>query len=128
MAKIKVLAGDFLHGVGAYESGVVSIETALYPWPGINILVTDIKHINVVNQTPITLTHGCAGMGLAAAMAIAPTWSMTDTAMARADAEVTFWIELRDGRKMLCLTDIDTYRHLEAGCSRPTSGYEQEET
>ncbi|MGF6149938.1 hypothetical protein [Pseudomonas fluorescens] len=128
MAKIKVLAGDFLHGVGAYESGVVSIETALYPWPGINVLVTDIKHINVVNQTPITLTHGCAGMGLAAAMAIAPTWSVTDTAMARADAEVTFWIELRDGRKMLCLTDIDTYRHLEAGCSRPTSGYEQEET
>ncbi|WP_347929410.1 hypothetical protein [Pseudomonas helvetica] len=127
MAKIKVLAGDFLHGVGAYDSGVVSIETALYPWPGISVPVTDIKHINVINQTPIALTQRCAGMGLAAAMAIAPTWSVTDTAMARADADVTFWIELRDGRKMLCLTDIDTYRHLEAGCSHPISGIDQEE-
>ncbi|MGE8175375.1 hypothetical protein [Pseudomonas fluorescens] len=127
MAKINVLAGDFLHGVGVYESGVVSIETALYPWPGINVPATDIKHINVVNQTPIALTQCPAGMGLAAAMAIAPTWSVTDTAMTRADAEVTFWIELRDGRKMLCLTDIATYRRLDAGCSRPTSGYDQEE-
>lgn len=37
MAKIKILAGDFLDGHAVYEPGYITIETAVYPWPRLKI-------------------------------------------------------------------------------------------
>lgn len=121
MANIQILAGDFLYGVGTCGPGVINVETALYPWPGLNVPVTDIKDFTLLNQAPQSLTQNPAGMGLAATLALAPLCAVTDTALSHDEAQVTFWVELKDGRKMLCLTDADTYRHLEVSAGRHAS-------
>lgn len=118
MAKIKILAGDFLHGTGTYDSGVMNVQTALYPWPGVNISIADIDHFTPLNRYAQSPTQTPVGMGLAAAMAIAPMCSTTDMSPLRSSEEVTFWANFRDGRKILCMADVETYRRMENGVSR----------
>jgi len=113
MAKIQVLAGDFLYGQAIYQSGYINIETALYPWPGINVPVSDIKTLEIDSESSIRSIPSALGLGLAGAMMLGPFGAAAGLMLAEDKKEVTFWLELKDGRKLAGVTDADTYLNIE---------------
>ncbi|WP_397448709.1 hypothetical protein [Pseudomonas sp. NA-150] len=119
MAKINVLAGDFLQGEGHYESGVITIETALYPWPGLTIPVSEIRTMQVASETARKHPESALGLSLAGAMFLGPVGAVAGLVLAKDTVEVTFWAELKDGRKLLGATDPMTYHTMESCTRRP---------
>ncbi len=119
MAKIQVLAGDFLHGQAAYHSGYINIETALYPWPGINVSVSELKSLEIDHDACTHSLPTALGLGMAGAMMLGPAGAAAGLMFSENTKDVTFWAELKDGRKFAGVTDAETYLSLEkAVCAR----------
>lgn len=112
MANIKVLAGDFLQGDGEYRGSTLTLETPLYPWPGVNVAVSTIKTLEVASAACGTRVETAIGLGLAGAMFLGPVGAAAGMLLARDETEVTFWATLRDGRRFLAATDDRTYQRL----------------
>jgi hypothetical protein len=119
MAKIKVLAGDFLQGEGEYQGGALCIETPLYPWPGIKIAGANIKSLEVASEASGKKVEDAIGLGLAGALVLGPVGAAAGLFMASEQTEVTFWATLKDGRKLLAATDDKTYRQLAGHVAKP---------
>jgi hypothetical protein len=119
MANVKVLAGDFLQGDGEYRGSTLTLETPLYPWPGVNIAVNTIKTIEVASEASGPHVETAIGLGLAGAMFLGPVGAAAGMFLARDETEVTFWVALRDGRRFLAATDDRTYRRLAQQIARP---------
>lgn len=113
MAKINVLAGDFLQGDGEYRSGTITLVTPLFPWPGISIRHSDIKSVKVASQAHNRNIEGAIGRGLAGALVFGPLGAAAGMMMSTESNEVTFLATLKDGRTMLAATDERTYRNME---------------
>jgi hypothetical protein len=121
MAKIQVLAGDFLHGQAAYHSGCINIETALYPWPGLNVAVSELKTLEVDSETSARSLPSALGLGVVGAMMLGPLGAAAGLMFSEETKEVTFWAELKDGRKFAGVTDAETYLSLEKAACKATS-------
>jgi hypothetical protein len=118
MAKIQVLAGDFLHGQAAYHTGCINIETALYPWPGINVSVLDLKSLEIDYDACTHSLPSALGLGTAGAMMLGPMGAAAGLMFSEDTKEVSFWAEFKDGRKFAGVTDAETYLSLEkAACT-----------
>jgi hypothetical protein len=115
MSKVKVLAGDFLQGDGEYHSGLLNVETPLYPWPGIKIPVTSVKSIEVATTGSNKKLEDAISLGLAGALVLGPLGAAAGVFLASEEIEVTFWVTLKDGRRLLAATDDRTYREIEGG-------------
>ncbi|MDB5980154.1 MAG: ribosome assembly protein 4 [Pseudomonas sp.] len=118
MAKIQVLAGDFLDGRANYYSGHINVETALYPWPGLNVPVSDIKSLQIDSETATPSIPSALGLGLAGAMILGPLGAAAGLMLAEDKKEITFYMALEDGRKLVGVTDADTYSSLEKAASK----------
>lgn len=114
MAKIKILAGDFLDGHAAYEPGSITIETVVYPWPGVKISTQEIRDVTLVSESSYRDVSSSVSLGLAGAMVLGPIGAVAGLMLAGEKDEVTFSLALRDGRSMLCAADGCTYRKLES--------------
>jgi hypothetical protein len=121
MAKIQVLAGDFLQGQAAYHAGCINIETALYPWPGLNVSVSELKTLEVDSETSARSLPSALGLGIAGAMMLGPLGAAAGLMFAEETKEVTFWAELKDGRKFVGVTDGETYLDLEKAACKAAS-------
>lgn len=119
MANVKVLAGDFLQGEGEYRGSTLTLETPLYPWPGVNISVNTIKSLEIASSSSGTDVENAIGLGLAGAMVLGPVGAAAGMMLARNETEVTFWATLKDGRKFLAATDERTYKKLVGQITRP---------
>ncbi|HEX8593958.1 MAG TPA: hypothetical protein VF682_11885 [Pseudomonas sp.] len=119
MAKIKVLAGDFLQGDGEYNSGAIRIETPLYPWPGISIPGKALKSVEVASQASSTKVDDAIGFGLAGALMLGPVGAAAGLMLAGEETEVTFWATLKNGKKFLAATDDRTYRKIATHVAKP---------
>lgn len=111
MAKMYILAGDFLQGEGEYHCGAIIVETALYPWPGARINANEIRSVTPVREMtthPFTprLTESLV-LGLSA------------NATGPDVTQETFWITLKDGRKLLGKADRSTYQQLQQQAATP---------
>ena len=114
MATIKIVAGDFLDGSAEFESGFISIQTTVYPWPGVKIATTEIRDVTVISETSYRDLSSAVGLGLAGALALGPIGAVAGVMLADDEVELTFSIQLRDGRSLLCAADKLTYQSLEA--------------
>ncbi|WP_223547359.1 hypothetical protein [Pseudomonas sp. A-B-19] len=114
MAKIKILSGDFLDGHATYEPGFITIETSVYPWPGLKISTQEIRDLTLVSESSYRDVSGSVSLGLAGAMVLGPIGAVAGLMLAGEKDEVTFSLALRDGRSMLCATDGCTYRNIES--------------
>lgn len=119
MAKVKVLAGDLLQGDGEYHSGVFTLETPLYPWPGIKVLVSSVKSLEIATTGSNKRLEDAVSLGFTGALLLGPLGAAAGVIMAGQEKEVTFWVTLEDGRKVLAATDVGTYREIERGVKRP---------
>ncbi|MDB6049244.1 MAG: hypothetical protein JWR17_1990 [Pseudomonas sp.] len=119
MTKVKVLAGDFLQGDGEYHAGLLNLETPLYPWPGISIPVTSLKAIEVATTGSNKKLEDAISLGLAGALMLGPLGAAAGVIFANEETEVTFWVTLKDGRRLLAATDDGTFREIERGVRRP---------
>ena len=118
MAKIKILAGDFLEGSAVLEPGFITIETAVYPWPGLKIATSEILDATVVSETSYRDVSSTVGLGLAGALALGPIGAVAGLILADDEIELTFSMQLRDGRSLLCATEKRTYRDIEAAIGK----------
>lgn len=118
MARIQVLAGDFLHGQAAYYSGCINIETALYPWPGINVSVSDLRSLEIDHDASARSLPSALGLGMAGVMMLGPCGAAAGLMFAEDAKDVTFWAELKDGRKFAGVTDAETYLSLEKAATQ----------
>ncbi|CAM3082616.1 hypothetical protein BZK31_00775 [Pseudomonas floridensis] len=112
MAKIKVLAGDFLQGDGEYRSGTITLVTPLFPWPGISFKHNDIKSVEIASQASSIKMDGAIGYGLAGALMLGPVGAAAGVMLAGEEKEITFMTTFKDGRKLLAATDDRTYQKL----------------
>jgi hypothetical protein len=112
MAKIKVLAGDFLQGDGEYRSGTITLVTALHPWPGVSLKQSDIKHMEIASEASSTKMENALGLGLAGALVLGPVGAAAGMIFASEQKEITFMITLKDGRKLLAATDDKTFQRI----------------
>jgi hypothetical protein len=113
MARIQVLAGDFLYGQAVYNSGCINIETALYPWPGINVSVSDLKTLEIDHDASGHSLPSALGVGMAGALMLGPMGAAGGLMFSEDTKEVSFWAELKDGRKFAGVTDAETYLSIE---------------
>lgn len=118
MAKIKILAGDFLEGSAELEPGFITIQTAVYPWPGLKITTCEILEVTVVNESSYRDVSSAVGLGLAGALALGPIGAVAGVILADDEIELTFSMQLRDGRSLLCATDKRTYLDIEAAIGK----------
>ncbi|KQQ55809.1 hypothetical protein ASF84_10785 [Pseudomonas sp. Leaf127] len=112
MAKINVLAGDFLQGDGEYRAGTLTLVTPLFPWPGISFKHSDIKSMEIASQGSNKKIDGAIGLGLAGALMLGPVGAAAGVMLAREEKEVTFMVNLKEGRTLLAATDDKTFRRM----------------
>ncbi|MCO8166932.1 hypothetical protein NJC40_03960 [Pseudomonas sp. 21LCFQ02] len=110
MAKINVLAGDFLQGDGEYRSGTITLVTPLFPWPGISFRHSDIKSVEIASQGHNRSLEGTLGRGLAGALVLGAVGAAAGMMLGGEGKEITFLATLKDGRALLGATDDGTYR------------------
>ncbi len=122
MAKMKVLAGDFLQGSGEYHGAVLSIESALYPWPGISINTSMIRSIEVVGREENKDSSNAWLQGAAGSLLMGqPGAAVAGFTPGNGCKEVTFLATLKDGRKLLASLDEAAFSRLyTAHCTRKT--------
>ena len=118
MAKINILAGDFLEGSAVYEPGFITIQTAVYPWPGLKIATSEILDTMVVSETSYRDVSSAVGLGLAGALALGPIGAVAGVMLADDEVELTFSMQLRDGRSLLCAAEKRTYRDIETAIGK----------
>lgn len=121
MAKIKILAGDFLDGCAVFEPGLITIETAVYPWPGLKIATCEILDATVVSETSHRDVSSAVGLGLAGALALGPIGAVAGVMLADDEIELTFSMQLRDGRSLLCAAEKRAFRDIEAAIGKPAT-------
>lgn len=124
MAKIKVLAGDFLQGDGEYYSGSITLETPLYPWPGTRISISTIKALEIASKASNKKIDDAIALGLAGAIVLGPLGAAAGFMLASEEIEVTFLATLKDGRKLLAATDDKTYRQIASAVHRPSEFFQ----
>jgi hypothetical protein len=97
-----------------FSFGEIVSQTTVYPWPGLNIATTEILDTTLVGETTYRDTSSAIGLGLAGALALGPIGAVVGVMWADDEIELTFSIQLRYGRSLLCAADKRTYRSIEA--------------
>jgi len=114
MAKMKILAGDFLQGSGDYHGAVLSIESALYPWPGITISTSMIRSIEIVGKEENKDISSALLQGAVGSLVMGPLGAVAGFMLGNEHKEVTFLATLKDGRKFLATLDEKAFSRLNA--------------
>ena len=112
MAKMKILAGDFLQGNGEYHGAVLSIESVLYPWPGITINTSMIRSIEVVGKEENKDISSALLQGAAGSLVMGPLGAVAGFMLGNEYKDVTFLATLQDGRRFLATLDETAFTRL----------------
>lgn len=114
MAKVKILAGDFLQGSGEYCDGVLSIETPIFPWPGISIQIAKIRSIEVVGEEINKPLGASVLQGVAGGLVLGPLGAIAGFLLGEPCKEITFLATLKDGRTILAAIDETAFSQLDS--------------
>ena len=110
MAKISVLAGDFLQGDASYQAGVSTLQTILSN--PVRIPIKSICTLETACVDSVKNAKDALGFGIAGAMLLGPVGAVAGYLIAGEETEITFIAELKDGRKLLAVTKEETYREI----------------
>lgn len=119
MANLRVLAGDFLQGDGEYLGSTLTLETPLYPWPGIKIPANAIRTLELSGAGPALHADHAAIPGTISAALSSQTNLLTGGMAVSHRVEMTFWVTLKDGRKFLAAVDEKAYQRLALQIAKP---------
>lgn len=115
MAKITVLAGDFLEGDGQLRFGTLVLRTDTHRWAGEAI---SLKNLELVEASEGNVTENCGAGEVATATRLPNLTAFLAELMRRSPKKsVTFIAWFKDGRKLLASTESDTYTKLQAAIS-----------
>ncbi|RON10066.1 hypothetical protein BK659_09185 [Pseudomonas brassicacearum] len=111
MAKINVLAGNFLQGDSEYREGAFRLKTPFNPALGVKVQASAFKTLEVASEDSVA-NKDAIGYGIAGAMLLGPVGAIAGYLMAGKETEITFIATFKDGSKLLAATDSDTYRDI----------------
>ncbi len=111
MAKVTVLAGNFLQGESDYREGAFRLKTLLNPAAGVKVQASAFKALEVTTQESVT-NRDAIGYSIAGAMLLGPVGAIAGYLMAGKETEITFIATFKDGSKLLAATDSDTFRDI----------------
>lgn len=109
MTRLTVQAGDFLQGEGEYSNGSLTLKTATNPTAGEKIALTRIKEMTIANQESSKSLSSAIGWGMAGALVAGPIGLIAGLWLGGKEEEITFVATLKDGRKLMAITDVKTY-------------------
>ena len=115
MAKIKVLAGDFLEGDGMFSSNIFLLKTEKKKsWGGEAIPLDQLETIEIATEENVKKIGGTVGWGVAGAALLGPVGLLAGVLLGGKKKEVTFVAKFKDGRKLFASTDSKTFTKLQA--------------
>ena len=114
MAKVKVLAGDFLEGNGEYSWGSLVLKTKEHSWAGETIPLTKLETVEIATEESVKKIGGTVGWGAAGAVILGPVGLLAGLLLGGKKKEITFVAKFKDGRKLLAQTDSKTFTKLQA--------------
>lgn len=114
MARITVLAGDFLKGRSAYGFGSLVLRTEAHFISGETIPLSELESVEVASEESVKKIGGTIGWGAAGALVLEPVGLLAGLLLGGKKKEVTFVAKFRDGRKLLATTDSGTFTKLQA--------------
>lgn len=117
MSKLTIQSGDFLRGEGEYANGTFTLKSNRNPTSGEKIPITRVKHVTVASQETSKSLGSALKWGLAGALVLGPVGLMVGLWLGSKSEEITFIATLKDGRKLMAITDGKTYSKL-AGTGR----------
>ena len=114
MAKIKVLAGDFLEGDSQYSWGSLILRTEEHSWAGEAIPLDQLDTVDIATEESVKKIGGTVGWGAAGAIILGPVGLLAGLLLGGKKKEVTFVAKFKDGRRLMASTDSKTYTKLQA--------------
>ena len=114
MAKVKVLAGDFLKGDGQFGFGSLTLKTKKHRIVGETIPITELEDVEVATEENVKKLGGTVGWGAAGALVFGPVGLLAGLLLGGNNKQVTFVAKFKDGRKLLAITDSKTFTKLQA--------------
>ncbi|HFU75176.1 MAG TPA: hypothetical protein ENK91_15675 [Bacteroidetes bacterium] len=114
MAKIKVLAGDFLEGDSEYSWGSLVLKTEEHSWVGETISLNQLDTVDIATEESVKKLGGTVGWGAAGAVILGPVGLLAGLLLGGKKKEVTFVAKFKDGRKLMASTDSKTFTKLQA--------------
>lgn len=72
MAKVKVLAGDFLEGDGQCSWGSLTLKTKEHSWVGETIPLNQLDTVDIATEESVKKIGGTVGWGAAGAVILGP--------------------------------------------------------
>ncbi|MCY1397532.1 hypothetical protein D9M71_125400 [compost metagenome] len=112
MTRLTIQAGDFLQGEGEYTDGAITLRTLKNPQQGEKITLNRIKEMTIANQESSRSLGSTLGWGMAGALVAGPIGMIAGMWLGGKEEEVTFVAKLKDGRKLMAITDAKTYTKL----------------
>lgn len=114
MAKVKVLAGDFLESDGEYSWGSLKLKTKEHSWVGETIPLNQLDTVDIATEESVKKIGGTVGWGAAGAVILGPVGLLAGLLLGGKKKEVTFVAKFKDGRKLMASTDSKTFTKLQA--------------
>ena len=118
MAKINVLAGDFVAGKHSqFVFGTFIMARDEMGWTGYkteNYLKDQIETIEVASEESVKKWGGTIGWSAVGALALGPVGLLAGLLLGGKKNEVTFVTVFKDGKKFLGTTDSKTYTKIRA--------------
>ncbi|UVJ42739.1 hypothetical protein NVV94_19355 [Pseudomonas sp. LS1212] len=121
MTRLTVQAGDFLQGEGEYSNGSLILKTNTNPNAGEKIALTRIKEMTIANQESSKSLGSAIGWGMAGALVAGPIGLIAGLWLGGKEEEITFVATLKDGRKLMAITDVKTYTKMAGNWQRRMS-------
>jgi hypothetical protein len=112
MSKLMIQSGDFLQGEGEYDNDIFTLKSDRNPVTGERIPIARIKHVTLASQETSKNLGSALKWGLAGALVLGPVGLMVGIWLGGKSEEVTFIATLKDGRKLMAITDGKTYSKL----------------
>lgn len=113
MTRLTVQAGDFLQCEGEYRNGSLTLKTCKNPMPGEKITLSRIRDMKIANQAFNRSLSSALGWGVAGALMAGPLGLIAGLWLGGKEEEVTFVATLKDGRKLMAVTDGKTWSKLD---------------
>lgn len=116
MATLEIHAGDFPKGKCTTNGAVIT-----FPWQwgdGIVgqslVLLGQVESVGVATEEEVKRTGGTIGWGLVGGVALGPVGLLAGLLLGGKGKDVTFIMQMKDGKKMLATTDAKTFTKIQA--------------